>query len=55
MGAGHYGNTSCQVRHVLPLKTHHTSLAYQVSITDFANLLIARCIISQGAIESIIL
>jgi len=31
----HYGNTSCQVGHVLSLETFHTILANQTSITVF--------------------
>ena len=31
----HYGNTSCQVGHLLLIGTHHTILANQISITDF--------------------
>jgi len=34
-GINDYGNNSSQVKHVLPLETHHTILANQNSIADF--------------------
>jgi len=35
LGIYHYGNTSCQVRHVLLLEIHHTILANRIVLQIF--------------------